>query len=514
MTCVSRVGWRRWAPRGVQARSALAATLVLAVVLAVASGALVLLLQRSLTSSAQESATLQAETIAGQVDAEDLTGDREGGDELADLLDAVAGRTSVAQVLDGSGDVLASTTVLGDAPAIVSPDPDDDRVQAGTERLDVRGDADDYRVVSVSGSTEDRAFVVAVGVSLESVEDARGALLVLLALGAPVLLVAVWVATSYYIGRALAPVDAITTAVAGIGDADADLRRRVPVPDADDEVAYLATTMNAMLGRLERARATQRRFVADASHELRSPVATLRAAAEVELRAVEAPHVDGSVDAEGLAPLVLAESTRRQRLVDGLLTLARVDGARPPDGEEGGAAQEWQEVDLDDLVLAERVRLRASTMLEVDADIAPVRVLGDVHDLSAVVRNLVDNAARHAASRVVLVLTVRDGLAVIEVADDGPGIEPADRDRVFERFVRLDESRQRGSGGTGLGLAIVAGIVGIHGGTVVAEEASPAPGALVRVTLPLAEPSSGTRPTSGEDGADQPATSTPVPSRA
>ena len=513
---------RRWAPRGVQARSALAATLVLAVVLAVASGALVLLLQRSLTSSLEVTAAAQARGIAREVDAADLSGAAGGSDALSDLLGTVAGRASLAQVLDASGAVVGAPADLAGQPPLVAPGTATGS-PAGTsgvttETVDVRGDVDPYRVVSLAGSTGGQRFTVVVAVSLEGVEDARNTLLVLLGLGVPVLLVAVWVATSHYVGRSLAPVAAITGAVERIEDAD--LRRRVPVPDADDEVAHLAATMNAMLERLERARETQRRFVADASHELRSPVATLLAAAEVELRSAPEPVVDGgsagSDASAGLAPLVMDEAGRMQRLVEDLLVLARVDAARAPDGS-GTAATTREEVDLDDLVLAERSRLRASAALDVGADIAPARVLGDAHQLAAVVRNLADNAARHAASRVDLRLAVRGGSAVVEVADDGPGIPPGERERVFERFVRLDASRERadgGPGGSGLGLAIVAGIVGAHGGTVVADAAVPGPGAVLRVVLPLAEQPGTGGGYDDPDEAGQPATRTPLASRA
>ena len=504
---------RRLAPRGVQARSALAATLVLAAVLAVAAGALVLLLERSLTGSLQTTATGQARSIAREVDAADLSGAARGSDALADLLETVAGRTSLAQVLDASGAVVGSTAVLAGQPPLIAPGTAPGgaagTTRVTTEPVRVRGDVEGYRIVSLVGSTGGQRFTVVVAVSLEGVEDARSTLLVLLALGAPVLLVAVWVATSHYVGRSLAPVAAITGAVERIEDTD--LRRRVPVPGTDDEVAHLAATMNAMLERLERARETQRRFVADASHELRSPVATLLAAAEVELRSA-----GGSGVPADLAPLVMDEAGRMQRLVEDLLVLARVDAARAPDGS-GTAATARVEVDLDDLVLAERARLRATAALDVEADIAPARVLGDARQLAAVVRNLTDNAARHAATRVVLRLAVRSGDAVVEVADDGPGIPVDERERVFERFVRLDASRERtdgGPGGSGLGLAIVAGIVEAHGGTVVADAAVPGPGALLRVVLPLAEQPGAGAGYDDPDGAGQAATSTPLASRA
>jgi signal transduction histidine kinase len=121
----------------------------------------------------------------------------------------------------------------------------------------------------------------------------------------------------------------------------------------------------------------------------------------------------------------------------------------------------------------------------VTARIAPAQVHGDPGQLARALRNLVDNAVRHAESQVELTVGMTDGHAVIEVADDGPGIPAADRERIFDRFVRLDESRHRGAGGTGLGLAIVREIVSAHGGTVTITTA-PTGGALFRITLPYA----------------------------
>lgn len=163
-----------------------------------------------------------------------------------------------------------------------------------------------------------------------------------------------------------------------------------------------------------------------------------------------------------------------ERLVNGLLLLARAD--------ERGLAREQHDVDLDDLLAAERDRIRSTTALTVEARIEAVRVSGSSPQLAQAVRNLVDNAVRHAREVVALSVRAEDGIAVIEVRDDGPGIPAADRERVFDRFVRLDESRARDEGGTGLGLAIVKEIVLAHGGKV--EVVDSGTGAALRVTLP------------------------------
>jgi signal transduction histidine kinase len=154
--------------------------------------------------------------------------------------------------------------------------------------------------------------------------------------------------------------------------------------------------------------------------------------------------------------------------------------------DESGLDLAVSDVDLDDLVAFEVHRLRRLDGLEVRAAIAPVRLRGDRNRLSRLVRNVTDNAAAHAHHRVEFTLTTNGTSARLEVGDDGPGVPDAQRERIFDRFVRLDESRQRGSGGTGLGLSIAREIATAHGGTIVV--APSVRGALFVVTLPLGPP--------------------------
>jgi len=215
----------------------------------------------------------------------------------------------------------------------------------------------------------------------------------------------------------------------------------------------------------------QRRFVADAAHELRSPVASIRQHAEVA-----SAHPE-TTDVGELATTVGAEGVRLQALVDDLLLLARLD-------EGAGVARE--EVDLDDLVLAEAERLRANTTGEIRTrDVHAGRVRGDARSLERLVRNLGDNAARHAGT-VAFSLAARDGHVTLTIEDDGPGIPVADRDRAFERFVRLDEGRGRADGGTGLGLAIAREVARAHGGDVTLADGSLG-GLRAEVALPAAQ---------------------------
>jgi signal transduction histidine kinase len=222
-----------------------------------------------------------------------------------------------------------------------------------------------------------------------------------------------------------------------------------------------------MIARLEDAQGVQRRFVADASHELRSPLATIATGLEL--------MQNGSVDSSTISAL-RGETQRLNRLVEGLILLARAD--------ERGLQPRSEEVDLDEVAETERGRpTEGAVVAEVRA--APVRVVGDRGQLARVVRNLVDNARRHARSHVLVTVRREGDTAVVEVLDDGPGVPAADRARVFERFVRLDDARARSDGGSGLGLAIVAEVVAAHGGTVQVED-GPSGGALFRVRLPAA----------------------------
>jgi signal transduction histidine kinase len=230
--------------------------------------------------------------------------------------------------------------------------------------------------------------------------------------------------------------------------------------------------MNAMLARLERGRAAQHRLVSDASHELRSPLATITAA--LEMASGRPELMDNDLIDESLLP----EARRMHKLIEDLLLLARSD--------EDAMELRRDDVDVDDLLLAEGSRLRAMGSVHTVTHIEACRTVGDRGALARVVRNLVDNAVRHAASAVTMDCRPVAGNAVITIADDGPGIPAQDRARIFERFVRLDPTRTRSSGGSGLGLSIVEQIVRSHDGTVAVGDAAHG-GAVFTLTLPLAQ---------------------------
>jgi signal transduction histidine kinase len=327
------------------------------------------------------------------------------------------------QVVGVNGAVVTSSSNITGAPAVSSIGPGDSDVV--TTPLD----EGDYLVVAV-GVDEGAGQTVLVGRSLDDVAETSRMVAVALIIGVPLVLLVVGATTWRLVG---------------------------PVLD-----------------RAERSDRRQRQFVSDASHELRSPIAAIRQHAEVTLA-----HPDRST-LDGLASPVLAEALRLQELVEDMLLLARVD--------ERALRLDRQPVDVDDLALDEIRRLRAVTSLQVHGTgVGAGRVEGDPRMLVRVLRNAGDNAARHARTQVVFsVATDRTGWVKVTVDDDGPGIPVADRERVFERFVRLDQARARDGGGSGLGLAIVAEVVRAHGGTVAFGE-SDFGGARLRIRLPGAD---------------------------
>lgn len=433
--------------RGVRWRTTVASTVTVAVFLAVAALVFAVAQRQQLQSSITDAAREQASDIASQVAKEGAGADLAIG----------AGDQSLVQIVDAGGNVVAaSPSVQGEAPVVgARPAPGVSSV-VRSRALPI-GEGEQFVVVARGVSGPDGPMVVLVAESLELVGQSTAVVVNLLLIGYPVVVLGVALTSYWLAGRALAPVEAIRNRVAQV-QGTSELNARVPVPEGDDEIARLAVTMNAMLERLETGNERQRRFVGDASHELRSPLATIRAAHEIA-----ALHPDSS-DPTATGRDVLAELDRLDDLVADLLLLARAD--------EHGLALRRVDVDLEDLLDDEAHRLRKLGPVTVTVTAHPVRVQGDPTQLARALRNLADNAVRHAEGHVELGVQIRGGNVELTVEDDGPGIPEADRERVFQRFVRLDESRARASGGTGLGLAIAREITEAHGGTLRAEAGS------------------------------------------
>jgi len=302
---------------------------------------------------------------------------------------------------------------------------------------------------------------------IAQIDQASSSLSVLLAVVLPFLAVVLGLLIWFVVGRAMKPVEAVRVAVADISDKD--LEERVASPRTGDEIDRLVETMNRMLERLQATIKRERRFVADASHELRNPIAGVRAALE---------SGNGSeVDMAESRDAALSALQRLQDLAEELLILDTVDHASPDPVVEP--------VDLDELVLTQVELLRRNTSLQIDSSkVSGGQVLGNEIDMMRILDNLASNAVRHAEDRIAFSVSERDNWVVLTVADDGPGIPEDKRQMVFERFMRLDSHRNRSTGGAGLGLAIVWDIVTKYSGSVWIEEDSGSRGACVVVELP------------------------------
>jgi len=360
--------------------------------------------------------------------------------------------------------VSATRNALHDPPFVTRPQKVGAFETWGTDVVPYDSDGP-FRVGALGAASPKGDVTIYVAVDVEDAYDelgvaaAGGAVAALAILS--VLSVMLWIV----IGSALKPVSDIrrrADEISGRG-----LHLRVPVPETEDEISALATTINAMLQRVESSAQSQDAFVADAAHELRTPLATLRARLDVELLSV------GGSEA-GVLQELLTDVVRMADLVDQLLLLSRNDAS----------SATFEPVDIDDLVIRAAADFAHPTVkLTVHQD-RPVQVRASLTLLEQVLPNLLANAARYANQEIAVGVEAAGDRVVIVVDDDGPGIPEDDRKRIFERFVRLDDARGRRTGGYGLGLAIVARIVNLNGGRVVAES-SPLGGARIRIELPI-----------------------------
>ena len=442
----------------VRTRTTVRATLFLGLALLAGGIAMLTLLHASLVRSLDDVADIRSDDIAALA--------RRGTLPPTLALEDDA----VGQVVDDQGQVLAASTNVSSHGPIAAIHP------RGTEPVtrtvdDIPGVTGEYRLLALRATTPGRPVTIYVGTNLEPAQDTLSVVRTSLLVGAPLLLALLAAMTWLTVGRALHPVEAIRTQVAHLSSKD--LHRRVPIPQTDDEIGRLAATMNAMLDRLQAAADKQRRFVADASHELQSPLAAVRADLEVALA-----HPEATIWHDTARDL-LEENRHMERLVADLLFVARSDDTATP--APSGP------VDLHEIVLDEAIRFSGTNGVHIDTTgVTSGFVLGRADDLTRAVRNLLDNAQRHAASAVMIGLGNDGGSVTLVIEDDGPGVPPEHRDRIFERFARLDDARTRNATGTGtgLGLAIVKEIVEHHGGSVTVHDRDGPPGACFVVALP------------------------------
>ncbi|MFF9783985.1 sensor histidine kinase [Streptomyces nigrescens] len=464
----------------VRARAAAGATVVVALALIAAGTAVLLVLQGNLQDQAGLQAQVAARSVAEQIatgkpydqldlpDGEDhpVVVAAENGRVLAvgEDVRAVDGKR-VAKTSQGAGSVAPSGDDEDgedeDEQGLKSGEVDDDVVyRDGT--ADVDGTVADYRFAVVEAKdTRGEQATVRAGSALAPERDAVGSVRDAMLVGLPLLLVVVAGVTWLVTRRALRPVEGIRGEMAAI-TASTDLSRRVPVPSSKDEIGRLARTTNETLAALESSVERQRRFVADASHELRSPIASLRTQLEVGVAHPELLDVPGAVE----------DTVRLQRLAADLLLLARLDAGERPAGARVDLAAMVREESSQRV--ADRIPVRAG-------ELASAEVAGSRGQLGRVLGNLLDNAQRHAVSSV-RVAVVREGeWAVLRVEDDGPGVPESERERIFERFVRLDDARARDDGGAGLGLAIARDVAVRHGGSLAVRT-----GSVFELRLPVA----------------------------
>jgi len=437
------------APRSVRVRTTMGAVAVTGIALAIASIVMLSILDRSLTENVRLAALQRADLVA------DFISDGSFGDPTRGSSD-----DEFVQVLDGRGRVVFATANAEGRPLV-------DEISPGENR-EIGVPFEDDPFLAVATEDRQRIHTIVVGRTLDEVVESTGVVRGLLLVGAPLLLLMVGAVTWSVVGRALAPVESMRTEVDAISTNE--LHRRLPSGGGRDEITRLAATLNRMLERLEAGQVRQRRFVSDASHELRSPVATIRQHAEVALA-----H-PGDSSAKDLASVVLTEDLRLQRLVEDLLLLSRAD--------EHLVDERRTVLDLDDVVFEEVDRLREDSDRSIDSSrVSAGRVSGDRKQLARLTGNLLENALRHARKNVAVSLNHENGRVVLRVDDDGTGVPTNERGRVFERFVRLEQARDRDSGGSGLGLAIVAEVAAAHGGAATVLD-SPLGGARFEVALP------------------------------
>lgn len=465
-------------PRSVRSRTTLVAVAVVAAAVAMTSVALVLWQRQVLQDSLDARLRQRARDVATAVEA---------GDPVDGLLKSTLGDDTVVQVVDARGVVVMASSNDDAQASLTSRSVPAGSIEMFSLEEGASDDHDEPLRVATTTSQAPTGELLSIyaAASDEAVRESVDALTRGLAIAGPGLLIVLGFVLWQVTGRALRPVEAIRVRADSIG-ADR-LHARVPATGTGDEIDRLAATMNAMLARLEASAEQQRAFMADASHELRTPLAGIIAQQE-GLGADPDP-----VAAKAARRLTLAEARRMQRLVEDLLVLNRTGPAAEPD--RTGL------VDLDDVVLdvvrhlPEEARRRVRT-----EQVSAGQARGCTDEVTRIVVNLIDNAVRHARTEVTVGLRETETSVVLRVCDDGPGVPVEDQERIFERFVRLDAARARGTGGSGLGLAIARTLAVVNGGTLDVDGRSNGNGggAVFVLTLPAA--ASPSRPLSDDRG--------------
>lgn len=405
----------------------------------------------------------------------------------------------IVQVVDARDRVVSASVNADRLTAMLLPDElsaalAGDHPEVSGSRV---GLASSLRVTAVRAGAADARRTIVVAQEFDDIEHTQRILKLTLLAIYPLLLAVLGLIAWRVVGATLRPVEALRSSADRISGTEQDTR--LPVPLSGDEIHALAVTLNSMLDRLAASRARQRSFVADAAHELRSPLASMRTQLEIAQRLGEGTSLTRDLQADVL---------RMAGLVEDLLVLARLDADAVPD-------RAAHAVPVRPLLLEAAHQSDPRVPVVVQDGMPELFLLGREDEVRRVLANLVHNAVRHAATVVRLSARVIGREVELTVSDDGGGIPAQERDRVFERFTRLDEARDRDAGGSGLGLAIVRELVRRGGGDV-RLDAAPGGGLAVHVRLPLAptppppapEPATATRPVTASGTAVDRATRT------
>ncbi|MDX6742511.1 sensor histidine kinase [Actinocorallia sp. A-T 12471] len=435
----------RWWPRSIRVRDTVVAALLAAVVIGLIAVGVTSLFRRTVQAQIFD----EAERVARRVSA----------DVRADRVDSPipsSAAVHLIQVIDQSGRVVQASADARDLPPLsqLRPPPDDRLAR----RIECAGEVSCYAVVSLRTTIYGDADFVVVAVPMPRALTGHTLNIIAALLVFVLSALAAWV-TWLIVGRTLRPIEAIRRQMAEISASD--LHRRVPVPNSDDEIARLARTSNETLERLEHAVERQRQFASDASHELRTPIAGLRANLEGALLHPE------DADWEEVSRAALRDTDRLEAIITDLLLLSQI----------GAGTSVAEDFDLGELA---RLESRRGVALDV---VEGVRVHGVRFQFARLYANLLDNAERYGGGDIRVRVRREGDKAVMRVCDSGPGIPPEDRERIFGRFSRLDTARSRHLGGTGLGLAIARDIARSHGGDLVAEDSER--GACFVLRLPI-----------------------------
>lgn len=444
----------------VRTRAAMGATAIVFLFAALGSSWLVLSQQRMLIRNLDSSGQLRISDI------QSLLTEHVVPPEITVIGDD----SGFVQLLDSTGKILSTTkNIAGEAATIVPPVFKGSKGEVVTENRVISAfDNVQYRFIAKQITVGSKTYTVIAGYSLEKTKNSILYLIKLLITLNLLVTILVYLVTWFVTGKALRPVELMRSEVDQLSAKD--LSKRVSVPRSEDEIGRLGKTLNSMLDRLEISDQRQRRFVSDASHELRNPLAGMRTQLEVELL-----YPDSNQFEEGRQAL-LRSTLRLQTLTEDLLVLALSDNNK--------LLRNRREFDFGEIILQEIEGFPLSPGIVAETSrVEDVRLWGDKSQLRRVFINLLDNANRFAENQIYISLQAHNEFVLLEVVDDGPGIPVADQERIFERFSRLDNARSRHEGGTGLGLAIAKEIVLAHGGEISLLEGKK--GAHFEIRLPM-----------------------------